>query len=331
MPGVDLEDGRVLAIRPGRARDSQGVSDRRIHIEGQDWDVDWQTHKWVEYEYSSDSKIRIRCTDGLVEVSGNPSKIGGPAVTLDSEPGVARTIPEALRRFNWILEEFAIPRFFWDQEVVTLEVGKDKQPVRIDNPPELVRLDLAEDYRVTPEDQRPHALRSLSTVTPRGRLPRYANQWGTGWVWTYKTVKYYDKTKESGLEDSIIRHELGMRSRFLLHVGLRTPPWDLDLMSKTLRDHRFHEQVESTVTDFRTVFDELVALGYSETVASRSASLSNNWLMGVDVSSTMTAPTYRRYRGILRKVGVNLDAPCDVSALPRKIRHQDVIFSRIAA
>jgi len=71
-----------------------------------DGTMEWQSVRGADVRGSWDSSLRVRCSGGRVEVSGNPSKWG----RLDALDGL-RTVDDCLEVYNCVLSELGLPAF----------------------------------------------------------------------------------------------------------------------------------------------------------------------------------------------------------------------------
>jgi hypothetical protein len=106
-------------VDPGRSTFIDWLSVSQEHAEAPEWgsvrriDFDPSTDEILvsqmlgqQVRGSWDSSLRVRCTSGRVEVSGNPSRFG----RLDNLFGLT-TLPECLVVYNGVLQQLGLPQF----------------------------------------------------------------------------------------------------------------------------------------------------------------------------------------------------------------------------
>jgi len=320
----DLGAGAFLVL------DEDGAEERR-------------TLRWVQSQGSHSSSFAVRCFNGLVEVSGNPSRFG----RADNVFGLGWS--DALEVVQRILHAFGLPRFSHapitvsdrNRSVSRNEIGSVAGAV-------VRRVDLARNFETGLDAP---GMRSFLEVLAqgnwqgrKGRMMDWSNSWGSR---RYQYAKVYAKGPElraNTKAEKLVEERLDYRQRLVdwaEAVGLLR--WEVQFGRDALRRHgcRYLGEIERRMGDlereaegmrekiwptgFKTglenVRHELEAQGVSSRQSAFLQALAHEWAAGVDVFSQFSRPTAYRYAHQLRSVGVDIrHPPVNVARLVARTR-----------
>lgn len=131
---------------------------------------------------------------------------------------------------------------------------------------------------------------------------------------------YYQRLEEWARSVGLLRFEVSLKATLLGDIGANRPDWwSRENMSKVIQLYAKHGRADVAVNQYDNVYSELLAAGVKESEAGRAHHVLRAWLAGDDVKSQMKQRTYYKYRAILRRIGVDIGAPCDITALPMRI------------
>lgn len=296
---------------------------------------------------SYSSKVKVRCSAGRVEVSGNPSKFG----RRDNLFGY-QTINECLEVYNGILRELGLPTFTGPDAVLWNARTDTYTPLG----PRITRIDLCQNYAVGPDGLRPF-FNWLSGQQRNGKPGNlYPGAEGVDWGGSRRIyIKYYDKAAElkkhlkpsKEMEDpetyayvqrlarwcqevGLVRYELSLKATQLKEKGLSEPTnWTPEKMEREMANYRVHDRVGQgdqapNRTDFRQIAGDLMAQGYTERQALNMQRYLHTWLAGVDLREQMSKTTWYRVRAALRTLGIDIASRPGIDILPIKTRRVEI-------
>jgi hypothetical protein len=311
-----------------------------VFVDPASGEIESQAIRGLQFEGSHDSRLMVRSDGRRVEVSGNPSRFGRP----DNLFGETDLQP-CIDLYNLVLRHHGLPEFFLDDRThlapQQLQGGADgaiaEHGVRIK------RIDLCECYEVGSLEEAYSSIRALSTVSHSGK-PGYVYpdgctvSWGQGSRYSY--MKYYIKGPEmrkhlnqsdpycKELSDwacsvGIIRHELSLKAMYLSRNGLDQPSaWSASVAMKVIAGYRTHDRAGLSASGYHQIAKELIEKGVPVSRARRAQEAAYAYLSGHSfiIDHNISRSAYYRVQGDLRKVGINIGAPLNVSAMHHAIK-----------
>lgn len=205
------------------------------------------------------------------------------------------------------------------------------------------RIDLCVSYEVGSVDDARRSIRALSSVSHAGKpglvYPDGCTvSWGQGSRYAY--TKYYIKGPEmrKHLPQSdeycreltewaervgLIRHEVSLKAMALSRMGLDQPgKWTVETAVKVMGLYSTHEKAGLSVSSFDRVADELVKQGVPLARAQRAQQAVYAYLSGHQfiIGQNIPRSSYYKLQADLRRVGINIGAPLNVSSLMHSVR-----------
>lgn len=330
LPTVDW-----LTVHQDHVRAPRLGSNLLLFIDLETQEVKSQAVRAYQHEGSFSSKLMVRCDGRRVEVSGNPSRWGVPH-SLDG----FTSVDAAVTLYNSILAALGLPGFSSVERSFVAPRLLQRGDTLIPEGCQITRIDLAQLFETSGPDEAATVIRSLGQVTHRGKVPMvYGNgetvAWGSGSRHVY--IKYYAKGPEMKAHGEpeaqqaaswanavgLIRHEVTLRSMWLRKSGLEVPAkWTGEVMRAVMKGYSMHERVQSSRTSWADVYEKLLALGVPRGRAQRAQEAAYAYLSGhvFRRGGNITNGSFYRLRADLRRVGVDISAPLNVSALPTAVR-----------
>lgn len=303
-------------------------------------EIESQAVRGLQFEGSYGSRLMVRSDGRRVEVSGNPSRFGRP----DNVFGLT-DIWKCIELYNSILRQLGLPEFFEDDR--THLAGHQLQNVTDTAVAEygcrIKRIDLCNVYEVGNFEDARASIRALSSVSHAGK-PGFVYPdgntvtWGHGSRYTYtkyylkgpemrkhldQSDEYSRKLTEWAISHGIIRHEVSLKSMYLRRHGLDVPArWTSEVMREVMKQYRMHDRAGLHSSGYDRIAEELMQKGVSPQRARRAQEAAYAYLAGHQfiIGHNITRRTYYRLQADLRKVGLNIGAPLNVSALRHTVR-----------
>lgn len=204
----------------------------------------------------------------------------------------------------------------------------------------ITRLDLCQAFQTGSVDDAAGSIRALGQVVVNGKVPMvYGNgetvAWYSGSRFVY--VKYYSKgvelSKHGGPDCAevaawatsvgLVRHEVTLKSMFLSKEGLSHPSaWTEALMTDVIKRYAMHERMSAASTSYDRIYERLMADGLSGSRARRAQEAAYAYLGGhvFRVGHNIPKTSFYRLRADLLRVGLDIAAPLNVSALRYSVK-----------
>ena len=313
----------------------------------QDGEVERRSLRWVQAMESHETSIAVRCQDGLVEVSGNPSRWG----RADNVFGVSWD--QALGIFNQVVASFGLPAFTYSDASARARAGalnQSRLAVPVADGAVVRRVDLARNFETGLDGA---GMRSFLDVLAqgnwqgkKGRMQEWSDSWGSrrhsyakvyakgpelrahdrkaGKAWDLERVEYRQRLAAWAESVGLLRWEVqfgrdGLRRRGCRSLGsIENRLGDL---AKEAEDMRVKIWPTGLRTGLESVAEQLQAEGVSPRQAAFLQALAHEWAAGVDVFSQFKVPTAYRYRAALLPLGVDIrHPPVNVAQLRARVR-----------
>lgn len=321
-PGVpDFGGDRVLCF------ESDGVSPK------------WEQLRSRKFDGSYCSDILVRCQNERVSVSGNPSRFNQPH-SLDGLTSVA----DCVSLYNDILYRCELPPFsasVIDSDLralrgVSVRRGGDARYLKGMS---ITRIDIASLFSVGSEVDAFSLIRALSQVMLQGKpaifYPNGATVHWFGRKHSKLFVKYYikhvDLLQHSAAHCAeviawarsvgLIRFEVEFKRKQLDVLGLRRPSsWSQEVMESVTAPYLAHQKLGFGRSGLESIAADLIALGVPAARATRAQAVAFEYV--ATGKSLCNLGRSQRYviRADLLRVGLDIFAPLNVSALPVKVR-----------
>ncbi len=272
---------------------------------------------------SFESTINVRSDGDVVSISGNPSKYN----KLDNLFGL-QSLVDCVSLFNSILSEYDLP---------PLEMGKAT----------ISRVDITQNYIVGSGNERDH-IRYLSSVNYRNESG-YVYPDGNAVDWfrhsTRHYLKVYNKSaelerhlkkaiKKNLLEPQqndylnrlidesgklgVVRVEYEIKSNILRDKNLRIYQGEKmgELVHLFKNKNPYFEKAKYiTTNDAATIYEIAVSVGFTPRVSRTIELHYESWLNGSDLRQKYSSSQFALIRSKLKKCGVDISKPMDVSRL----------------
>lgn len=267
---------------------------------------------------SHDTSVVLRSDGRRVELSGNVGAFGRACNTF------GYSVTDCVRIANKILAEFDLPPFGYGE---TRRHGSD---VLTESGARIAQVHLTVNFAcgsVADADRFLHFLggrtmgRHVAVTRPGSVAWGYGSKFYNAIAYN-KAVELRDHQKGDDrmsdwlLDQGCIRLECKLKSRYLTQKALyKVGAWEAinsaavewtEIFGKVLRGFEVNED---------RVFDGLPP-------ALRR--VANDWLNGVDLRAEVSPATWYRWRAALKKYGIDIRVPCDVTRLPIRVRVLDV-------
>tara|TARA_B100002049_G_scaffold234653_1_gene217445 strand:+ start:1518 stop:2588 length:1071 start_codon:yes stop_codon:yes gene_type:complete len=313
-------------------------ADYVIHTDPDTGEVTRENVVGYKHEGSHDSSLRIRSDGNRVEISGNPSRYNRP----DNVFGF-RTVDECMSLYNELLRALGLPEF-------TKGEGYDRTnsgTVKIVDGARFSRVDIARNYLAGSPANVTMALRGLSASSRRGK-PWLVGQDGMVYSGTkdYIRAKYYDKAREMKSHsrkacakdetriavhqwcetEGALRFEVELGRKYLLENKMNG--WILwnDERAQGIADS--YDKVSDmtfATTNYQRIADDLEQkFDFKRGRALKAQHAALAWLSGEDLRESMSKSAFYRVTADLALVGLDARAPCNVAALPVRVRVVDL-------
>lgn len=144
----DFLGGRVVSVT-GRATfggaicidKTTGEQGEGLAVFGDDLEVDYSTAKFVQHRGSFETNLHVRCVQGRVQVSGNPSAFG----RLDNVFGLG--LDECIEVYNQVLDQLGLPAFTPGEVVKQWLQNEDRMQTTYTGA-HITKVDLTENFAV---------------------------------------------------------------------------------------------------------------------------------------------------------------------------------------
>lgn len=307
----DLGDGAFLVI------DADGVEERR-------------SARWVHERESHDTSVAIRSSGGLVEFSGNPSRLG----RLDNVFGLYWL--GALSRVNSLLDARGLPAFSSSiLRPAARVLERSKFGVCVSDGCVVRRVDLCRNFATGEKPAGVASLiRSLRQGTWQGKVGRELD-WSASWgsrrsryakvyakgpemrahaprgkvlnEWDPEAIEYRERVAGWCEEVGLVRWEVQFGRDGLRALGMRTlGGFDVEQLEQEAENMREKIWPSVGLGGLSEISGALQERGVSARQAAFLQALAYEWASGVDVFSQFEQPTAYRYRKLLRLVGVDI-------------------------
>ncbi len=284
-PVQPFESGKILKI------DRDGV-------------IDWEKRDWETIRCpSSDTSIRISCCGEKLRFMGNIGRFGNG----DNLQGVG--VIRCVERWAEILYPMGVD--------LTMFGSVQHKGTPSESGTILTRLDLASNFDVDEYG----SFTQLAMQRRIGRRLPLPGKYGPTWGFDAKRgnwwkAKIYDKSAEMAGErgprsgPTIARFEVQLGSEYLKREGLQyVSTWKGQDMAKIIYG-RFASDLFREAPTVETWCD----------IPPRLRQYAILWRDGVDVRSMMGRSSYYSIKSKLRDFGIDIDVPCNVVALSRRVR-----------
>lgn len=292
-------------------------------------ELEWETGRSVQTEGSWGTSARVRCRDGRVDLSFNPSRWG----RLDNVFGL--DLLGALSVANGLLQDLDLPPF--SSTLVRPSQGRSvtergTTALLFEHGAVCTHLDVTQNFAAG--SQWRAALARMGAGVWHGKRGR---EYSSGWNWgsaQHTLLKWYAKGPElrahkvpaatdpdgsgqqyrddlaSWCEDvGLLRFEVALGRNTLRRLGLRHLS-ELDWERVKAEAERMRAKlVPGVLNDLGDDVTRLVQAGVSERQAALLAGLAARWRSGVDVWAEFRPSTAARYRASLRAVGIDIRHP----------------------
>lgn len=205
------------------------------------------------------------------------------------------------------------------------------------------RIDLCVSYQVGSADDARRSIRALSSVSHAGKpglvYPDGCTvSWGQGSRYAY--MKYYIKGPEMrkhlpqadeycrhltewAESVGLVRHEVSLKAMALSRMGLDQPSkWTVQQAVEVMSHYSTHQKAGLGVSSFDRIADELIQRGVKANRAQKAQQAAYAYLSGHQfiIGHNISRSEYYRLQADLRRVGVNIGAPLNVSSLVQSVR-----------
>lgn len=309
-----------------------------------DLDTGEITKEWVTRHVvkgSFDTSLTIRSDGTGLEVSGNPSRFA----RKDNVFGFSK-VSDCIALYNSVLRSLGLPEFSDNPSTNTghaFQYQRGSGAVMPDYSVVIRRIDITQNYVTGSMDDSLAFVRYLGQLQHQGKKPLVfptGVSWGSGSRYTkfkyylkgpefrqHKSAKdmcAYSKRLADWLDTSgLIRFEVRFGSTFLRRHGLHRPEkWGFQEMSDLLDKYQPHKKMGVNLSSYQEIRRDLIEAGLPKNRAERAQQAAFAWLNGHEFipGQTMSKSAFYRLRSDLRMVGIDIGQPCDVSALPLRIR-----------
>lgn len=313
--------------------------------------------KGYQHPGSWDTSLRVRCDGTRVEVSGNPSKYG----RLDNLFGFL-DVRAAVGVYNRVLAELGLPPFTaMDAPGKARDRQHSRDDGVAYRGARITAVHITKNLAVGRGCERDY-LRWASTIVHHGESGKLypdgnTTTWGEGSERVM--IEYYNKANElrrhrvertsteghryCPLEEDegyrgrlvdwcesqgIVRHEVKLKSKQLVREGLeRIEGWTMERMQEISSKYHIAGRAKGGVGrgSYMDIASELMAMGIKKNDAQRAQQAALSWMAGYDLRPpVLSKSSYYRLRNMLRNVGMDIGAPCNVTALPVRVREVEV-------
>lgn len=205
------------------------------------------------------------------------------------------------------------------------------------------RIDLCRVYEVGNLDDAIRSIRALSSTTYNGKAAFVypdgcTAAFGQGSRYAY--FKYYVKGPEMrkhldqndeyakaltewACDSGIIRHEVSLKAMNLSRNGLDRPAaWTHQQAAEIMNSYQTHESAGLSTSSYDKIAEELEAKGVPTSRARRAQQAAYAYLAGHNfiVGHNISRASYFRLKADLKKAGLDIGAPLNVSALRHSVR-----------
>jgi len=306
-----------MSFRHEYAEPVEAINAGRIMKVDKDGVIEWETQQWEQIRCaSSDTSIRVKCDGRTLRGMANIGRFQqSDNVTGLTVMQCVERWAEVLRALGYNVEGFGT-RF---NRKVTCGAGEalTGDSKLLEAGTFITRIDLAGNFEVSDYA----ALCSAAMIRRIGQKLPMAGRYGPTWGYESKRsnwtkAKLYDKTAEqegkrrSGGGATLARFEVQLGSEYLKREKLdATISWKGDDMAQIIYG-KFAEPVFRDSIDVQD-WDELpVRLQHWATL----------WREGKDIRTKLSNGGYYKVRKQLLEYGLDIGAPCNVTALTRHCR-----------
>lgn len=330
-------------------RQSHGFGSCPIFSDGKVMEIDcetgdrrWEVYKSKKQDGSHRSSLQIRSDGDTVSVSGNPSRWNRE----DNLFGV-RSVAAAIDVYNRVLADSGLPAFHDDDSPFLsrrLLQGSDASLAR--NGLVIGRVDVTENYATGGPQNSEQSLHALRSFRHRNRSPAdYGTtlQWGGGrgkradvaFKYYLKGPEmvahrrrrdgdssYWDRLLSFVQSAGVLRFEVRCQGQFLRREGLNVlSKWSSETMESIMERFALHGRASASVSSWDQIAEQLIALGYSERRAFVCQREAKAYIGGENLREGRHVSTFYRLRADLLKVGIDINAPSNVSSLKFAVKN----------
>lgn len=321
----------------------------RLEFDLESGELQQEFVKGAYVDGSHDTRLYVRCSGGVVEVSGNPSKWG----RLENLMGLTM-MQACIEVYNRVLASLGLPLFELKCCAMLIgEHGGDRVrlgPVisqvhltanlMVGRGGELPYLDWlsAQTFARSPYD------RPRRTTVQAGRLDRRQHQVyakgpeirGHALKWRRarspeklaqkdEAIAYLERLADWSEQIGVLRSELKLgRKWFDENRAYQNPEaWQEKTVEQVYRENQEVETMNAgALSNYGSeVFERLVTAGYSERLAGTMTDKVSGWLAGQPWDRGLARPTRYKYLKALREhCGLDLRRPCNVRAMATCIK-----------
>ena len=296
------------------------VNDGHVFSVDQDGVIKWDVPAKLVHRGSHDTSIRIRSDGMRVSLEGNIGRFNR------SDNLFGYTVAECIKLANNLLRDFGLPPFTVGNVISISKTlyGDAREHM---TGAVLTRIDLTQNWLTGSPGNVSQYIRYLQGFKAGRQEPKPYKTTGVSWGEgsTYWYGKVYDKAAEyfrqNGknskkfdailfdymLNAGIARHEIELKSRYLLQNNLRCFSLWVDGMEERIYA-LFNEVVAG-----KTHVDQ-----YLE-IPGRAGELAVAWRDGADLKKRLAPNTYYRYRRELLKYNIDIAVPANVSRLKTRV------------
>lgn len=284
--------------------------------------IEWTTQKHFDYEGSYSTKIRIKCDGFRITFDGNVSRFG----RSDNVFGFG--VVECVMRANRILALLGLPPFTNSRSIHTKGDGLILSGAVI------TRVDLTTNYFTGKHENAVRLIHYFGGQDSgrRASAKTYADSgvtWNEGSKFWY--AKMYLKANSLGddvtddvkkwvTESGIVRHEISLKSRYLMQHGLRNiNAWQ----SLNATEMYIGENMENIIYGR---FTDVITRGTAirsplEDIPKNIGRIARDWRQGIDVYHDVSygQSTRRRWRKELLAYGIDIKQTSNITTLPIRL------------
>jgi len=311
--------------------------------------------KGYQHPGSWDTSLRVRCDGSRVEVSGNPSRYG----RADNLWGFTN-IESALSVYNNVLVALGLPPFTWGEQGKASGRLRQSGEGVVYCGAKITAAHITRNFSVGKGHERDF-LRWAATAVHHGVVGKLYPDgntvtWGEGSRRTM--IEYYNKaaelrrhTRERTTDEGhrycpidedggyrarlvhwceslgIVRCEVKLKAMQLSREGLeRVEGWNMGRMVEIADKYHVAGRMAGGAGrgSYMDIADTLISAGYKRGDAFRAQTAALSWMAGYDLRASISKSAFYRLRNILRGVGIDIGAPCNVTALPIRVREVEV-------
>lgn len=306
---------------------------------------------FLSHSGSFSTSVMIRCHNGLVEWSGNPSRWG----RKDNLFGLTSMRDCLDKVINPHLAYYGLPPFSFELDSTLNSRRHSREGLTaklVDSGAVLTRVDVCRNMSTGGPAALSAYLRAASAAVYRGKSPSSSYDGSVAWGQArHNRLKFYDKASEIrahnrkgvGVDSAelreyrekvadfcytngILRQELTFGRQYLRSAGLRSLSEWSDNRAFALFIEKVDAMTIGCTASLKDSLQQFVDAGFTVRQSATLSGIVSRWYMGESVTAGCSRATFYRYRAAIKEVlGIDVSSKPDIAVLTARVQHIELM------